>query len=419
MKLSSIAWSFSGLGLPLLVALLTIPPLLHTLGPERFGLLSLAWTLTAMSGLFDLGLGRATTRLVADQLGRGDMLAPRRTVAAAVRMAALAGIAGASLLGVATLLGLDGVMRITDVPATELRQALWLLTLAIPLQTLIATYRGVSEACQRFRGISLLRMALGVSNFVAPLLVAQLSTHLAALIAVLVVARLLACIGFRALAMSALPPGPSTPITPDDRHQLLHSGGWFTVSALVSPLLVQADRFFIGALLPAAAIATYTVPFDMITQLLIGVTAVSTVAFPSITSLLQSNPLEARQQLRRWLARVAIGMAVVCAFVAVLLPVGLSIWVGNALPSEAVAVGRWLCLGVWINAIGSMYFAWLHAQGRFKATGILHMIELPLYIAVLLVLLKQFGVLGAAFAWTARVSVDSICLAWLARARSR
>jgi O-antigen/teichoic acid export membrane protein len=76
MKMSSIVWSFGGLGLPLLVALLAIPPLLHTLGPERFGLLSLAWTLTAMSGLFDLGLGRATTRLVADQLGRGDLQAP-------------------------------------------------------------------------------------------------------------------------------------------------------------------------------------------------------------------------------------------------------------------------------------------------------------------------------------------------------
>jgi Na+-driven multidrug efflux pump len=97
----------------------------------------------------------------------------------------------------------------------------------------------------------------------------------------------------------------------------------------------------------------------------------------------------------------------------------LPMWVGNALPQEAITVGRWLCLGVWINSIGSMYFSLLHAQGRFKATGILHMIELPLYIFLLLALLRQFGVVGAAVAWSMRVTVDSVCLAWLARLKSR
>jgi O-antigen/teichoic acid export membrane protein len=419
MKLASVGWSAAGLAAPLFVALLAVPPLIARLGSERFGLLSLAWALTAMSGLFDLGLGRAATRLIADQIGRGDPQAARGTLAAAVRLAALAGAAGAVLLALGALLGLGRLVRVDTVPTSEIRQALWLLALTIPCQTLIATYRGASEACLRFRGISLLRMGLGVATFIGPLVVTQVSIHLAALVSALLATRVLAWLGFRYLALEALPPATGAPpMSASTRRQLLRAGGWFTVSAIIGPLLVQADRFFIGALLSAAAVATYTVPFDVITQLLIGVTAVTTVAFPSITRLLQQDAGQAQRQFRGWLWRVTAGMGLVCATVALVLPAALSLWLGSALPAEAATVGRWLCLGVWVNAVGCMLLAWLHAIGRFRATALLHGIELPIYIGLLLGLLTHFGVVGAAMAWTARVILDAAALAWLARANA-
>ena len=46
-----------GLGAPLLVAVGTIPVLIHELGPGRFGLLTLIWAVVSYFGLFDLGLG--------------------------------------------------------------------------------------------------------------------------------------------------------------------------------------------------------------------------------------------------------------------------------------------------------------------------------------------------------------------------
>ena len=113
-----------------------------------------------------------------------------------------------------------------------------------------------------------------------------------------------------------------------------------------------------------------------------------------------------------------VGM-VITALVAWWLPALLRTWIGATLPVEAASVGRWLCLGVWINAIGSMYFAWLHAQGRFRATALLHLVELPMYLVGLVVLLERFGVVGAAIAWVLRVGLDSTVLAWLARHKPR
>ena len=54
---------------PLLAALIFVPPLISRLGTERFGFLALAWVLVGYFSLFDLGLGRTLSRLVAERIG--------------------------------------------------------------------------------------------------------------------------------------------------------------------------------------------------------------------------------------------------------------------------------------------------------------------------------------------------------------
>jgi len=57
--------NLAGQILPLGVAVAAMPYVIHGLGAERFGILSIAWTLLGFCGLLDLGLGRATTKFVA------------------------------------------------------------------------------------------------------------------------------------------------------------------------------------------------------------------------------------------------------------------------------------------------------------------------------------------------------------------
>ncbi|RUA01598.1 MAG: flippase, partial [Deltaproteobacteria bacterium] len=58
-----------GYGIPLFVAVFTIPVIIRALGTDRFGILTIAWVLIGYLGLFDMGLGRALTKLVAEKLG--------------------------------------------------------------------------------------------------------------------------------------------------------------------------------------------------------------------------------------------------------------------------------------------------------------------------------------------------------------
>lgn len=63
-----------GQGVPLLAAFFAIPRLIHGLGTDRFGVLTLVWMVIGYFSLFDLGLGRALTQVVAEkQIGRAHV----------------------------------------------------------------------------------------------------------------------------------------------------------------------------------------------------------------------------------------------------------------------------------------------------------------------------------------------------------
>ena len=63
------AFNLAGQGVPLIAALVAIPWLIHGLGADRFGVLTLAWAAIGYFSLVDLGLGRALTHAVATRLG--------------------------------------------------------------------------------------------------------------------------------------------------------------------------------------------------------------------------------------------------------------------------------------------------------------------------------------------------------------
>jgi O-antigen/teichoic acid export membrane protein len=87
-----------GQGLPLVVAVVTIPFIIQGLGTERFGLLSLAWVVLSYFAIFNLGLGRATTKFVAEALGKGEENQVPRLVWTAVTVQAFFGLLGAIVL---------------------------------------------------------------------------------------------------------------------------------------------------------------------------------------------------------------------------------------------------------------------------------------------------------------------------------
>ena len=67
----SAAWNIAGRAGPMVIAVAATPFLYADLGPTRWGLFALALSLIGVFGIFDFGIGRALTKLLAERIALG------------------------------------------------------------------------------------------------------------------------------------------------------------------------------------------------------------------------------------------------------------------------------------------------------------------------------------------------------------
>jgi O-antigen/teichoic acid export membrane protein len=418
MRISHVGWNLAGLSLPLLVAVATIPNLLATLGQERFGLLTLAWGLIGYAGALDLGVGRAVTQSVARlRAGSNSDVAQIRVILfTAVRITLLAGGVGAILITASSFVGIEKLLKIEDVAPSEIRLSVVFLALALPMQAISATYRGVNEAYLNFKGISVLRVLLGVANFGVPFLISKYTVQMEWLTLGLVLSRALALYFYKILAISCVGSnveGEGVLFSKGVARDLFRFGGWFTLSGLLNPMVATADRFFISILVSAAAVSTYVIPYEMVAQSLIFVGAITTVAFPYLSQTIVTDPGKVRDVFLKIMGISLVGMLFVSAVLIFFGGDVLSIWLGKKDVADLYSVVKILAIGLLPYTVGTLCISLLHAHGRTELTAKLNLIEFPLFIFLIYFLVDRYGVVGAAFAWVVRVSLDAGILSLL------
>lgn len=404
-------YNLIGQGAPLLVAVFAIPILLKGLGTDRFGILTLSWMFIGYFSIFDLGLGRALTQLVAERIGterEGDV--PTLFWTAHTIMLML-GTVGAIIAGAISSPLVHSVLKVPPQIIDEAVYSFYILSALIPVVILTAGFRGVLEAYHHFGLINAVRVPMGVFTFGGPLIVLPWSNHLGPAIFSLAVVRVCVMYAYYRCCMKVLPSlSERITIEKDYVRPLLGFGGWMTVSNVISPIMVSMDRFVIGAVLSTTAVAYYATPYELVTKLLIIPSALVCILFPAFATTYQTNPEKALHYYSRSIKCIfLILLPFVLAFV-IFAREGLSLWVGSEFALHSFRVLQWLAIGVLINSVALVPFSFVQGIGRPDLTSKLHLLELPLYLVILGVLLKEKGIVGAAVAWSVRVTIDGVAL---------
>ncbi|HCS66448.1 MAG TPA: flippase [Cellvibrio sp.] len=408
-------WNIAGNALPLVLGAVTIPLLIPALGLERFGVLTLLWTIIGYFSLFDFGLGRAITQQVATSLGEQRQGEIPQIIKAGLEFTVLTGLLGALVL----TLGAYPLSHYGMGVSTDLRQevfiSLLIAAIGIPLATLSNGLRGALEGYERFQASNVARMLLGASIFLFPLLAVLL--HGKSLVTVtlwLVGARLLSCLLFVWL-VAKLPSGKfwHAPILENTRKRLFSFGAWMAVTNLLSPLLVNADRFFISYLLGAGVVAYYTVPFEFLVRLLILPGALGASLLPNLARERLMGSALVGETFAKSVKIVSLAMAALCLIAALLAYPLMNMFISEDFASKSWLLAVILSVGVLINGVAYLPYTALHAYGKAKPTGILHLVEFVVYIPMLFAFIHWMGLTGAALAWTLRVAWDAIALFWL------
>lgn len=407
----SILFSLAGAGAPAVLALFAIPRIAGALGTERFGILALAWTVIGYATFLHLGLGRAVARDTSDAGEGGEAL--RATVWTAVLMTLAMGAAGGALLFAFA----PGVVSLLDVPpplAVEATRAMRVLACAVPFTVSMPVLSGVLEARRRFDLVNAVVVPSALATYLGPVAALALFGGLVPLVAVLSAARVAAWCAYLALCLYEVPELRARPaFRREVARPLLHYGGWTTVSAAVSPLLVYLDRFVVGALVSASAVAYYSTAQEVVLRMGMVSGAVVGVLFPAF-----ARNADERGRLAELLESGVDAVLLLVLPLTLLLAAFagdlLHLWMGHAYAAAGGPVLAWLALGLLVNGLAKVPSTMIQAVGRPDLTARLHLVELPLFMVVLGALVWEWGLEGAAIAWVARVAADAAALYWVA-----
>ena len=280
------ALNFIGQVVPLFVALVTIPYIIHHLGTERFGIFSLGFVVLGYFGIFDLGLGRAATKFVAEALGKGETeRIPAIVWTSLVFVSVLGLIGGGILITVIPLL----VERVLNVPThliEETKLVFYIISASILIALIRATLSGVLEAYQRFDLVNALRIPSNILTYVIPAVALFFGASLPVIVLLLVIKNFGMLFFYFFYCIRTMPSiRPFFSVDFKVAPSLFNFGGWIALQNAAVAILLYLDRFLVGVLLTMSAVTYYTAPYELVNRALIIPSSMMMVLFPAFSSL--------------------------------------------------------------------------------------------------------------------------------------
>ena len=388
---------------PILVSFATVPLYLEAIGLERYGVLAICWVLVGYFGLFEFGLGPATSQRIA-ALADAPANEKSQTIWCALLLSLGLGCFGAFLVYVFGGPLLSAIRSIESGLAVELNRAIPWLAVLIPLTTGYGVLSGALQGSNRFKAMNLIGATGNIFVGVAPLLVAllvgpQLPNLLATVVAgrgLIVATLLISC--WQSVPMSA-PAMPSWVRV----QSLAVFGGWVTATAIVVPILMGAEKLAIGWMAGATAVSIYMIPYNLISRLLVIPQSLASALFPRF-ALIPEQQVDATEY--RALRSLSAILAPILVAGLAALPPFLSLWVGAKIGQQSSPIGMILIAGIWFNCCSFIPHSRLQGRGRPDVVTKISLGQLPLYLFAVYFAIRLAGPIGAAAVWSVRVAAE-------------
>ncbi len=159
------------------------------------------------------------------------------------------------------------------------------------------------------------------------------------------------------------------------------------------------------------AVAYYIAPHETITRLLVVPASLTATLFPAFSAL---EGIKDREKLGILFARsvkyVLVSFGLLALVVALFAKELLQLWLGTDFSAQSTAVLQILVIGALFNSLAQVPSTLLSGGGRPDIPVKIHLLELPFYVALAWAIIPQWGIKGAATAWTLRVIVDAFLM---------
>jgi O-antigen/teichoic acid export membrane protein len=404
--------SAAGYTVPMLVNLITTPPLLQALGEAAYGLQSLVAVIIGYLTFMDMGLDLPIIKLLAADRARRDADAESHLLSTTLQLYGVIGLAG--MLGI--MLSADWLARsVFQVPADLVDQAVTVFRLAgigFLGSVGMSWGRAVAMGLQRFDlsysvsivlstagtliGLGVVYAGYGVVGYV---LSRTIFTTLAGPTYFLLTRRLLPDIRFRLGIHRATLRKVSGYI------------GYGTFNRIVSSLVSRLDQTLLGIWVGVAAVGIYAIPFLLVSSLSYMLAYMLGFIFPMASELQSLGQMD---QLRDIFMRASRFNAALAGLIFIpLFVLGdqfLMLWTPS-IAAQAAGVLRLLALAGYIGTLtASLTNNVMVGLGRMRQFTIYITIRAMVLAGFCFILIRPLGLEGAGWALLLTCSVDVVYL---------
>jgi len=160
-------------------------------------------------------------------------------------------------------------------------------------------------------------------------------------------------------------------------------------------------------MISVAAVAFYSVPYEVVMRLALVSGALVGVLFPAFSTTVVSDKARLIFLFESGTKYIFLALFPITLILITFAPEALQFWLGSEFARQSAPVAQILAIAIFINSLGQLPFAHVQGAGRPDITAKLHLVELPVYVATLVLLARSMGIRGVALAWLLRVTIDS------------
>jgi O-antigen/teichoic acid export membrane protein len=404
-------FNLAGQILPMLVGIVTVPIIVRGLGTDGYGIFSIAMMVLGYFNIFDLGLGRATVKFVAENNSPDRIHRIPELVWTSFALLAAIGVVG----GIAAALFVPySVTHIFKMPPSffgQARTALFILCASMPVVLVNNAVRGVLEAAQRFDLVNYVRVPTSFLFYSVAALVVPFGVHVPGVVFLLVLVRFLSTFVFLWFCFRVFPGlRHDVRVSRASFKPLAVFGGWIMVSNITGPVFGYLERFMIASVLSLSLLTFYSAPYDLVSKMLIFPGSIIPSLFPYFSFHGSRETDEVSEMTSRTIQYLLLVLTpIVAVFLAFAGPI-LHLWLGPQFAQMSAVPMQIISLVFFFNAFAMIPFTSVQALGRPELKAILDLAVLPVYALACWWLMRHFSLNGAALAKLFATLVDLTCL---------
>jgi O-antigen/teichoic acid export membrane protein len=387
----------------LALTIFTTPFVLHRLGVDAYGILSIVTIVAGYLAFLDLGFNLAVIKFVAahDAKGESDEI-NRVTQTALAVFLVIAAVSATALFFLSGLLA--WLLNVPQSLQADAVVALRLGAVSFALNLVMGVFSAVPRALQRFDIVNILNVVLGTLQIGGTVVLVATGFGLRAVVFWSCALSALSLVTYLIIAKRLL---PALSIRPQfDRkkfRELFGFSGFVMASNFTGVAAANSEKLILGGLAPIAQVTYYTVPFNLVSRVLMLIPSnLYHILFPAFAAM---SATDDRETLQKGYTRAFRFIFLAVAPISILLIVFgsdlLRLWIGIEMSREGGSVLAVLAAAILINAPAWVCVTVGQSLGRPSLVTAAQVIHLMALIVGGLIFVPRYGAFGGALAWLA------------------